>query len=83
MANRIAQKTSDLKDGSRFGEFGRYKLHLHDGAGRGEAFRFWMVLDAETPDELTGAPSVIRQEKTIEAAVAGLVSDAISKAKES
>lgn len=60
-----------LSHGSTFGPFSRFQLVRHE-SHRGPEFSCWMVLDAERPDELTGTPGVIRQEQTIEAAVAGL-----------
>ena len=63
--------TNNLVNGSTFGPFSRYKLHLHE-SHRGQEFSCWMVLDAENPDELTGMPGVIRQAATIQEAVKGL-----------
>lgn len=53
-----------------FGEFSRYAvMAVHT---RFDAVQ-WFVFDAETTDELTGLPAVIRQEDTLESAVAGLL----------
>jgi hypothetical protein len=68
------QTLPTLSHGSTFGPFSRYQLHRHDSS-RGPEFSCWMVLDAERPDEITGTPGVIRQEATIEAAVAGLLAE--------
>ena len=56
------------KDGDTFGPFSRYQLRFHESKREGVASQ-WFVLDAETPDELTGSPSVIRQAATIEEAI--------------
>lgn len=63
-----------LKHGDTFGPFNRYKLHRHESEREGVP-SMWFVLDAETPDELTGRPGVIRQARTIEEAVSGLRED--------
>ena len=61
-----------LQNGDRFGEFGRYKLSFHKSEREGVE-SMWLVLDAETPDELTGRPGIVRQAYTAEEAVAGLL----------
>lgn len=58
-----------------FGQFSRYSLERWESrrpvlAGTAE----YAVLDAETPDPVTGRPSVVRQRGTIDEAVAGLAS---------
>lgn len=63
--------TTHLRNGQTFGPFNRYKLHRHE-SDRPGVESSWMVLDAETPDDLTGAPGVIRQAETIETATRGL-----------
>ena len=63
--------SANLKHGDLFGEFSRYQLVRHE-SHRGAEFSCWMILDAERQDPLTGMPDVIRQEATIEQAVAGL-----------
>jgi hypothetical protein len=68
----ISMKTpKTLSHGSTFGPFSRYMLVRHE-SHRGPEFSMWFVLDAERVDEVTGGPAVIRQEATIDAAVAGL-----------
>lgn len=63
---------SSLSHGSTFGPFSRYQLVRHE-SHRGPEFSQWMVLDAETVDPIfPEMPAIIRQEATIEAAVAGL-----------
>lgn len=60
---------ADASDSVRFGDCGRYAAYaVHT---RGDAVS-WFVADAETPDPLTELASVIRQEDTYAAAVAGL-----------
>lgn len=52
-----------------FGQFARYSVYaVHT---RFDAV-CWFVADAETCDEMTGFPAIIRQEATREAAMAGL-----------
>lgn len=52
-----------------FGEYGRYRVWpIHT---RFDAVE-WLVADAEVIDEVTGFAAVIRQEPTLEQAVAGL-----------
>ena len=63
-----------LTHGSTFGPFSRYMLVRHE-SHRGPEFSMWFVLDAERVDDVTGGPAVIRQEATIEAAVAGLLAE--------
>lgn len=62
---------SKLHDGMRFGPFGRYMLRFHKSEREGVE-SMWIVLDAETPDELTGRPGIVRQDYTPEGAVRGL-----------
>jgi hypothetical protein len=52
-----------------FGPFSRYKIvAIHTRFDRVS----WFVYDADLTDDLTGGPSVIRQEDTFEKAVNGL-----------
>ena len=52
-----------------FGPFHRYAVYpVHTRFGAVQ----WFVEDAELTDELTGLPSIIRQESTREAAMEGL-----------
>jgi hypothetical protein len=67
---------SSLQDGSLFGDFSRFCLRwvpterefLHSLGIKG----FWCVFDAETPDEVTGQPAMIRQSETKEEALRNL-----------
>ena len=64
--------TAALQNGSTFGEFSRYQLVRHE-SHRGLEFNCWMVLDAESVDELTGMPGVARIGFTVEETTKGLL----------
>lgn len=58
-----------------FGQFSRYSLERWESRRSLLASAVeYAVLDAETPDPVTGCPSVVRQRGTIDEAVAGLAS---------
>lgn len=70
-----AEKNDPMRSGQsasqpeRFGPWGRYRVEaIHT---RFDAVE-WCAFDAEAPDEVTGRPSMIRQEATRERAMAGL-----------
>lgn len=55
-----------------FGPYNRYSIApIHTRSGELE----WFVWDAETEDEVTGGPAVIRQEPSKEAALESLKED--------
>ncbi len=74
MAWYTKRQVKDLGHGDIFGPYSRFQLWRHE-SDRGPEYSCWMVLDAETPDPVTGYAGVIRQEQTIEAAVKGLPLD--------
>lgn len=61
-----------LRHGYLFGPASRYMLHEHVSQRDGIP-GCWMVLDAETPDPVTGRPACVRQAETPEDAVAALI----------
>jgi hypothetical protein len=70
---RVTDKECDefvILSSRLFGEFSRYKL---DKCRTRFGDIVYMVMDAETPDPITGLPQIIRQAATEEEAIKGLV----------